>query len=375
MRHLRMLIFLMGVLRVLGMFPYRINRQSAAATFSWPLLVYSIFLTVILWVFSIYVQLIIIPRELLVTSETQYVMLCFMNISYLICVFLMPLYFLMFGRRLAKPLASLLEFHDEVLYRSTENKFDKKVFCHFLIFLFFGIFTISTDPTSDWIDRATRLLDVFYAAPSRYIIPLFYNAFFKLLSLMLAFAFTPLEKGLERGNSQIKVDQNLLAWDKNKVTIVSPYRTNSHADKTRVSENKNKEANTIHTLSRSEVLTEPTLSKSLTPSFPQQEKDALLFARRSMILLEGVEASVTSFLAPMISVQLLMDSILNVVFMIFILGRDTQGFSLRYAMYTITVTLQIFLMLEAPEIYNKKVRGKGTQEAYLLSVAHFFTRF
>lgn len=351
MRHLRMFIFLVGVTRALGMFPYHLNRQSSSAIFSWPLLVYSILLTLSLWCFSIYVQITTMTSHYSAANGMRYVLVWFMNTSYLIFAFQIPLYFLVFGRKLANTLASLLEFHDKVLYQFTERKFNKEALFQTCLVLIFGIVIFSFEWGSSWTLIIIYFLELMYSEPSQYITPLFYNAFFKLLSLMLAAAFTPLEKVFERKGSQIRVGRNLLTWGKNNVTILPPHYESSHAGKMRVSENKNKEANTLHVLSRSALLTEPTLSKSLT-----QEEDALLFARRSIILLEEVEVTVARFFAPLISVQLLLDCILSVTFIIYaIMERYTH----QSIIYALAVTFRVYLLLEAPEIYYSKVREAG----------------
>lgn len=374
LRHMRLFLFIVGVMKVLGLFPYRFDRHYSAATLCWPLLVYSLMLAMSLWGLAVYVQITFVPSILLTHTGTKLVVLCFQNFSYLIYSLIIPIYFIVGGRKLAKTLASLLEFHDKQIHQFPQGQLDKQAIYHLLIVL---AFIVAAFPRH--IDYNTPLfvlivLNTFYILPSLFILGVFYSALFKLLSFMLAAVFIPLENlfcNVRPKAMKGQGDMKTVAWDEDKATSVPSHKA-SHTDPTLFPEKRTELF--IKVSNKNILLPQETVWKTSTPSIHQQEADTLLFVRRCLIFIEEMEVTVSGFLAPLLCVQLLLECVWNISLLIFIVTGD-QPTNFTGVTTAVACMLRLYLMLEAPESYHRKVREAiyfiGTVKNFIgLNIAH-----
>ncbi|MPC65588.1 hypothetical protein E2C01_059726 [Portunus trituberculatus] len=176
---------------------------------------------------------------------------------------------------------------------------------------------------------------------------------------MLAASFTPLKKIYEKQISKSSLedlqDVEVLSWLENKTTGEPPRDIHSH-DRERVSKGETSKEQTLTNLYRKNPLNpEDTAWGTLPSPSIQQETEALLFARRSLTVIEHLEATTTTLFAPIICLQILLDGILNVSFMMSVLPEDPR--MLFIVLFFLGVgELRIYILLDAPEYYKKEVR-------------------
>lgn len=340
MKETRILFFMMGVMRWLGFIPYRFSYQSSAATFSSVLLVYSLGLNMAFEIVILNMQISTLPIFLSSVWGTQYIIFLLMNICLLTSVLLTPMFFLLCSQKVAKAFASLLQLHNKLFAQFIENKLDKYAIFQMLFTIFIAInaviFTIQQKYS--WYENTIIGFVMFYSVVMRFVVPVFYNAFFRLLSLMLGAAFTPLEKlyGMHVSKSfeDLSVNKSLVEvvlWAENRTAGGQPCHLNSHERKPKFSENCDNLL-IIHQTS-------------------QQVADAILFARQSITVLEKLEATFTSIFILPICINLLLECILIIVSLIYITSK-----TIFICVILAIGVIHVWYMLDTPEDYRRKVR-------------------
>ena len=363
MKQTQMLLFLVGIMRVLGVFPYHFSHQPATASFSWYLLILGLSLITSVWAILIVTQTMYLSMLVTVLHGTIHTVYMFMLFSLLIFTFLVPPYILLISRKLAKSLVSVLQLHDKQLGRFMESKLNKQtVFILFLILIFLVLMLIySVSPSMPFVININSIIATIYDLPLRFIISLFYNAILRLLSLMLAASFTPLKKLYEKQISKSSFEDlqvvEVVPWHEDRITGEQLRYIHNHDRKTVIKEKTNKEQKFTEVYRKNslnpDLITWGTLS---SPSI-QQETDALLFARSNLTVIEQLEATTTNLLAPIICLQLLLECILNVSYMISILPEDPKLILIQL-FFLCVGELRVYLLLDAPEHYRKEVRAR-----------------
>ena len=360
-----MVFFMLWIARVLGFFPYHISSQPAKATLSYPLLMYSLVLTMAVLALLTTQQMMYLPIMLSVLHGTRYLVQIFMTLSILILMFLAPFYYLWCSRTLARALASLMEFHNKQLSKFIEGKLDKRALFHLVLVLLFAMTLLFTSikPNIHCDLNISSFIAIFYDLPMRFFVVIVYNALFRLLSLMLAAAFTPVEKlywklipecsfdDLQVSSNHVKV----LPWADNRAAGEQPRYKYSHDNETKVPENTNKESKSSKRYCENSMIHEHIVLGTFPLPLHQQDADALLFARYRVRVIERLEATITRVLAPVICFQLLLECILNVTFLLSI-QPDHPRLFINHMVYLGIGMLRAYLLLDAPEDYRRKVR-------------------
>ncbi|XP_045103440.1 uncharacterized protein LOC123499484 [Portunus trituberculatus] len=178
---------------------------------------------------------------------------------------------------------------------------------------------------------------------------------------MLSAAFTPLEKlyGNYIPNSSFEYLRikstfvEVMPRDE-KQTFAQPHYAHTYDGETKVKGNTSKEQEftKVPPYRKKSLNAEHTGWGTFTSPSTQQETDALLLARRSVTVIEHLEATTTTLLAPIICLQMLLECILNVTYMMCILPEDAKEISLNL-MYICASMLKIYLLLTAPEDYRR----------------------
>lgn len=363
MRHTRMLLFIVGLMKVLGLFPYRLDRQSSTTTLSGPLLMYSILMTATIWAVCIIIHVTILPTLVLEMFGTQFVVFCLSIFAINASIFILPL-LLLRSQKLARALASLLQFHDEQLCHLTENNLNIRAVFQLLLILFSVIISLSIGILVNfhyhWLLAFSSAISIFYDTPLRFLVPVFHHAVFRLVSVLLGAAFVPLtneiENSIREGSFQDGDKQPLVEtvlWNENTMKGVPPPDTSNHIHIITEYGEINKGQEDTRMFSRSAAHREHTLRKPSTP-FLRREADALLSARRSMILIEEVEATVSDLLAPLICTLLLSECILNITSLMSLDLLQIRQL-LLYSFYTVLAVVKSYLLLDAPNDYHRKV--------------------
>lgn len=352
-------------MRVLGLFPYYVSHQPVIANFSWPLLVYSLSLIALVWSLLIIQEILYMGMILSQLRGTLHTVYMFMTTSILVYIFVIPPYFLLRSSKVARTLASLLEFYKD-LDQFIENKLDKRTFFHLSMIIFFSVaFSVTLfRPMLPFLLRVCTFIEVFYDVPLHFIVPVLYNALFRILSLMLSAAFAPLEKlyGNYINNSSFEylwinpTFVQVMPRDEEQEKCAQPHHAHRYDKEIRVKGNTSKDQKftKVPVYHKNLLNQEHTTWGNLTFSTTQQNSDVLISARRSLIIIEQLEARITSLLAPPICLKLFLGCISNVTFMICILPEDAKELSLNL-MYASAGMLQTYLLLAAPEDYRKKV--------------------
>lgn len=360
-----MLLFILGVMRLFGLFPYRIDCLSETVTLSRPVLVYSLLLPATIWAVDVRVWFTWFSMIMTLESGTEIAVFLLMGLAYYVSIYLLPLHFLLRSRKLAKALSSLFKFHEEQLCHLAGNKLDKRAIFHLLLIVFSVICQLPTgiELDSGWVMTTMKVISILYDTPIRFLVPILHHAVFKLLSLMLAAAFVPLTRAIENLDREVFFNYSIaeqpsvetVLCKEDTVMGVLPRYARSQKHIISVSGNKNKGPEATKPFSRSAANNENTLGKVSVPLLLRPETDALLCARHGIILIEGVEATVSGVLAPLICVLLLSECILNVTVMMSIDVLEIRVL-FYYIVYLVLAMVRSYLLLDAPEDYRSKVR-------------------
>lgn len=383
MKQTRLLLFIFGVIRVLRLFPYLMDRRSETATLSRPLLIYSLLLPATVWTLGAFMIVALSPMGTTGNFRTQDAIFYLMVFSYQVIIYLIPLCFLIRSRKLAEALSSLLKFHDKQLCHLIENKIDKRAVFHlfFVIFSMMCFLLAGVKLGSGWLLTALSVVSIFYDTPLRLLVPVLHHAFFRLLSLMVAAAFVPLTKVIENLVGEMFIDYGIaeqpsvrtVLCNEDTVMGVLPGYNRSQKRIISVSGDIKKEQEAPKAFSKSVAHNENTLEKISTPFLLRHETDALLCAQQSIILIERVEATVSGILAPLICALLLSECILNVTFLMSIGEIDARQL-FQSTFHSVLTLVRSYLLLDAPEDYRSKVRrSAGVWVKELLTVSqHLF---
>ena len=352
-----MLFLIIRILRALGLFPYQLSSQPAAATFNVSLLVYSLIPIMALWGSFIATKLVLLPKTFLWLSGTKYVIFLMMNITLFVSIIFTPLYFLLCSSRLAKALVSLLDFHNKQLCRFTQSTVDK----HAIIQVFYvlvsmiNVYMLTINTSYSWYLKAFYCYMLCHTVLMRFIVPMFHNALFRLLSLMLAAAFTPLEKFYEKLIPGGLTPVEVLSWAEKRTASGQRCYKNNHERKTKIAENTCVESKCLNDFGEFFSIPTKMIWGTWTPSLHQQEVDALLFARCSVTVIAKIEATITSLFTPVICVQLLLECILIIIIT---MSTNADNFSEFFTNIFVLSheAILTYLLLDATEYYKKKVR-------------------
>ena len=191
-----------------------------------------------------------------------------------------------------------------------------------------------------------------------FVLPMFYNALFRLLSFMLVAAFSPLEKLYEKCIPECFFEEfwvtptpvQAVSW----VEGGQPRHKHIYEGDTRVAKNTGIESGSSKGYRRNSLVLKKAACGTATPPSSQQEENALLFARRSVWVIEQAEATITRLLTPLICVQLSVNCTVSVAIMMFMSTGSSQNLFF-YVTYVCLEMMQAYLVLDAPDDYRKKV--------------------
>ncbi|MPC86901.1 hypothetical protein E2C01_081740 [Portunus trituberculatus] len=182
---------------------------------------------------------------------------------------------------------------------------------------------------------------------------------------MLSAAFTPLEKlyGNYIHNSSfeyVRINRTfveVMPRDE-KQTCAQPHYAHTYDGETRVKgkTTKEQEFTKVPPYRKKSLNAEHTGWGTFTSPSTQQETDAFLLARHNLTVIEHLEATITTLLAPIIGLQILIECILNVTFMMYVLPEDAKQISFNL-MYISCGMLRIYFLMAAPKDYQRKVRS------------------